>query len=193
MTRYRADLRQQQVEKALINLGGNVHTLGEWAIGLKKPFADAQALIGSLTVNGQSVVTSGTYERYFEQDGKRWHHILDPRSGYPLDNELESVTIISADSLDGDIWTTLIYGLGVEKGCAALRQHDSLVLMKVYGRFARIKALLAQAGLLDAALMMSEATLPGEQCWRHLRDVSDDQPLPYFSTILVNKQWEYAE
>ena len=52
---------------------------------------------------------------------------------------------------------------------------------------------LAQAGLLDAALMMSEATLPGEQCWRRLREVSDDQPLPYFSTILVNKQWEYAE
>jgi thiamine biosynthesis lipoprotein len=56
--RVRDYLRQQQVEKALINLGGNVHTLGEWAIGLKKPFADAQALIGSLTVNGQSVVTS---------------------------------------------------------------------------------------------------------------------------------------
>ena len=52
--------------------------------------------------------------------------------------------------------------------------------------------LLAQAGLLDAALMMSEATLPGEQCWRRLREVSDDQPLPYFSTILVNKQWEEA-
>ena len=47
-------------------------------------------------------------------------------------------------------------------------------------------------GLLDAALMMSEATLPGEQCWRRLREVSDDQPLPYFSTILVNKQWEEA-
>ncbi len=103
-------LRQQQVEKALINLGGNVHTLGEWAIGLKKPFADAQALIGSLTVNGQSVVTSGTYERYFEQDGKRWHHILRPAQRYPLDNELDSVTVISADSLDGDIWTTLLFG-----------------------------------------------------------------------------------
>ena len=75
----------------------------------------------------------------------------------------------------------------------ALRQHDSLVLMKVYGRFARIKALLRQAGLLNCALMMSEATLPGEQCWRHLDEVADDQPLPYFSTILVNKQWEYAQ
>ena len=114
--RVRDYLGQQGIEQALINLGGNVHTLGEWAIGLKKPFAAAQELIGSIAVSGQSVVTSGTYERYFEQDGKRWHHILDPRSGYPLDNELDSVTVISADSLDGDIWTTLLYGLGVEKG-----------------------------------------------------------------------------
>ncbi len=55
--------------------------------------------------------------------------------------------------------------------------------MKVYGRFARIKALLHEAGLLGCALMMAEATLPGEQFWRQLGDVSDDQPLPYFSTI----------
>ncbi|HCM5082388.1 TPA: FAD:protein FMN transferase [Klebsiella aerogenes] len=124
--RVRDYLGQQGIEQALINLGGNVHTLGEWAIGLKTPFAAAQELIGSIAVSGQSVVTSGTYERYFEQDGKRWHHILDPRSGYPLDNELDSVTVISADSLDGDIWTTLLYGLGVEKGCAALRQRDDI-------------------------------------------------------------------
>lgn len=124
--RVRDYLRQQGVEQALINLGGNVHTLGEWAIGLKKPFAAAQELIGSIAAVGQSVVTSGTYERYFEQDGKRWHHILDPRSGYPLDNELDSVTVISADSLDGDIWTTLLYGLGVAKGCAALRQREDI-------------------------------------------------------------------
>ncbi|WP_253191609.1 FAD:protein FMN transferase, partial [Klebsiella pneumoniae] len=49
-----------------------------------------------------------------------------PRSGYPLDNELDSVTVISADSLDGDIWTTLLFGLGVEKGCAALRQRQDI-------------------------------------------------------------------
>ena len=62
--------------------------------------------------------------------------------------------------------------------------------MKVYGRFPRIKALLAKAALLNHALLMAEATLPGEQCWRNLAEVHDDQPLPYFSTILVNKQWE---
>ncbi|RAX28963.1 UNVERIFIED_CONTAM: FAD:protein FMN transferase, partial [Escherichia coli] len=73
-----------------------------------------------------SVVTSGTYERYFELNGKRYHHILDPSTGYPLDNELDSVTIISPDSLDVDIWTTLIYGMGVEKGCAALRSRPDI-------------------------------------------------------------------
>lgn len=124
--RVRDSLRQQGVSDALINLGGNVHTLGNWSVGLKKPFAPGDALIGSIDVTSQSVVTSGVYERYFEQDGKRWHHILDPRSGYPLDNELDSVTIISANSLDGDIWTTLIYGLGVVKGCAALRHHEDI-------------------------------------------------------------------
>ncbi|MRT13732.1 cobalt-factor II C(20)-methyltransferase [Enterobacteriaceae bacterium RIT711] len=71
----------------------------------------------------------------------------------------------------------------------ALRAHDSVVLMKVYGRFAQIKALLQHLGIIQHAVLMAEATLPGEHCWRNLEDVPDDQKLPYFSTILVNKQW----
>lgn len=101
------------------------------------------------------------------------------RSKTPLAMEQQSLAVIACTAPEAEI-------------AQALQQHDSLVLMKVYGRFARIKALLRQAGLLNCALMMSEATLPGEQCWRHLDEVADDQPLPYFSTILVNKQWEYA-
>ncbi|MDN2486167.1 cobalt-factor II C(20)-methyltransferase [Kosakonia sacchari] len=101
------------------------------------------------------------------------------RTQTPLAMEQQSLAVISCTAPESDIRQ-------------ALAQHDSLVLMKVYGRFAQIKALLAQAGLLDHALMMAEATLPGEQCWRRLSEVSDDQPLPYFSTILVNKQWEKA-
>ncbi|WP_263754506.1 FAD:protein FMN transferase [Kosakonia cowanii] len=128
--RVRDYLHQQGVSEGLINLGGNVQTLGtpqgRWSIGVKKPFAQADALIGTLEVANKSVVTSGTYERYFEQDGRRWHHILDPRSGYPLENELDSVTVISGDSLDGDIWTTLLFGLGVEKGCELLKQREDI-------------------------------------------------------------------
>ncbi|WP_395300421.1 FAD:protein FMN transferase [Enterobacter sp. ECC-175] len=127
--RVRDYLRKEGADLGLINLGGNVQTLGSpdggWSIGLKKPFA-GDALIGTLTVENRSVVTSGTYERYFEQNGRRYHHILDPRTGYPLDNALDSVTLISTDSIDGDIWTTLMFGMGVEKGCAALRARPDI-------------------------------------------------------------------
>jgi thiamine biosynthesis lipoprotein len=74
----------------------------------------------------KSVVTSGIYERYFVQDGVCYHHILDRHTGYPLDNELYSVTIISDQSIDGDIYTTLIYGMGVEKGIAYLKNHPDI-------------------------------------------------------------------
>lgn len=128
--RVRDLLRREGVTEGLINLGGNVQTLGtpqgHWSIGLKKPFSDADALVGAMEVSHKSVVTSGTYERYFEQDGRRYHHILNPQTGYPLDNELDSVTIISTDSLDGDIWTTLIYGAGIEKGCQMLKGRDDI-------------------------------------------------------------------
>lgn len=122
----RGFLRHQKVERALINLGGNVQTLGAppqaagWSVGLKTPFGRSDELIGVIEVVGKSVVTSGVYERYFELDGRCYHHILDARSGYPLDNELLSVTVISDRSLDGDIYTTLLYGLGVEKSLIAL-------------------------------------------------------------------------
>ncbi|WP_288422536.1 FAD:protein FMN transferase [uncultured Pantoea sp.] len=122
-----AFLRQQGVAQALINLGGNVQTLGSpphqpqgWGIGLKKPFGRDDELLGTLQVQGKSVVTSGIYERYFERDGRCWHHIFDPRTGYPLDNELLSVTVIADRSLDGDIYTTLLYGMGAEQGLAYL-------------------------------------------------------------------------
>lgn len=128
--RVRDYLHSQGITDALINLGGNVQTLGHcgekpWGIGLKRPFA-ADDLVGVIHVAGKSVVTSGIYERYFESDGRIYHHILDPRSGYPLDNELLSVTVISEDSIDGDIWTTLLYGMGVEKGLDCLSGQPAI-------------------------------------------------------------------
>jgi len=129
--RVRDYLQAQQVTDALINLGGNVQTLGNsggqpWGIGLKRPFAEDDALIGVISVTGKSVVTSGIYERYFELDGRLYHHILDPQTGYPLDNELLSVTIVCDNSIDGDIWTTLMYGMGVEKGLAYLSDYPDI-------------------------------------------------------------------
>lgn len=130
--RVQAFLRQQGVQQALINLGGNVQTLGcppaseGWGIGLKKPFGRDDELLGVLQVQGKSVVTSGIYERFFERDGRCWHHIFDVKTGFPLDNELLSVTVISDRSIDGDIYTTLLYGMGVEQGLAYLADQPDI-------------------------------------------------------------------
>ncbi len=130
-------LRDLLVEKgcksAMINLGGNVMTVGskldgsDWKIGIRKPFGtSAYDLINVVPVSGLSVITSGTYERYFEQDGKRYHHILDPNTGYPVDNGLTSVSIISADGTDGDSLSTTCFALGEEDGMKLIESLDGI-------------------------------------------------------------------
>ncbi|SFM93576.1 thiamine biosynthesis lipoprotein [Izhakiella capsodis] len=127
-------LRQQGVDQALINLGGNVQTLGSpphahrwnWRVGLQKPFASRETLIGTIDVAAMSVVTSGVYERFFLLNGHHYHHILDPATGYPLDNELLSVTVVSRRSVDGDIFTTLLYGMGIGRGCQMLQGYTDI-------------------------------------------------------------------
>ncbi|WP_233977506.1 FAD:protein FMN transferase [Pectobacterium versatile] len=127
-------LHQHAIQDALINLGGNVLAIGSaltdeqglWSVGLQKPFADRDSLLGIIKVKNKSVVTSGVYERFFTVDDHIYHHILDPRTGYPLDNELHSVTVISNDSLDGDIYTTLLYGMGVDAGIEFLQHQPDI-------------------------------------------------------------------
>lgn len=125
-------LEELGVDQGLINLGGNVLTLGQhadmkhWHIGLQKPFAAHDEYLGVIEVAGKSVVTSGIYERYFEFEGQRYHHILDGNTGYPLNNELQSVTVISDRSIDGDIFTTLLYGFGIKKSLSYLEQHPEI-------------------------------------------------------------------
>lgn len=115
-------LTSQGITSALINLGGNVLTIGSkpdgspWNIGIQKPFDERNASIASLKVTDQSLVTSGTYERYFTVGGTVYHHLLDPATGYPADTGLSSVTILSDDSIDGDALSTSCFVLGIDKG-----------------------------------------------------------------------------
>lgn len=141
--RVRDELHRLGIHHALINLGGNVLTIGApqygastWGIGLKTPFAAADVNLGVIEVVNKSVVTSGVYERYFEIDGKIYHHILDPKTGYPLDNEILSVTVISDDSIDGDIYTTLLYGMGIEKALDYLARvpHIEAIFVTKHGK-----------------------------------------------------------
>ncbi len=117
---------------AVINLGGNVVTIGEqedgssWKVGLQKPFSSSGEVIAVINIIDKSVVTSGAYERYFEKDGKVYHHIIDPKTGYPSTQELNSVTIISDKSIDGDALSTSCFVLGLEKGMLLLENIDNV-------------------------------------------------------------------
>jgi thiamine biosynthesis lipoprotein len=110
------------VKSAIIDLGGNVFALGNrpdgklWKIGIQDPFEQRGQIIGSIEVKDKSIVTSGIYERFIEKDGKKYHHILNPFNGYPFDNELAGVTIVSDKSIDGDALSTTVFSKGLKGG-----------------------------------------------------------------------------
>ena len=115
-------LVKKGVNSAIINLGGNVLCIGSkpdgtpFKVGIQKPFADRNETEAVMDITGKSVVSSGIYERCFKQDGKLYHHILNPKTGYPYDNGLISVTIISDQSVDGDALSTTCFALGLDEG-----------------------------------------------------------------------------
>lgn len=120
--RIKEYLVEQGVKSAIIDLGGNVLCIGSrpdgtpFQIGIRQPFEDTSAAAATLSVTDQSVVTSGIYERCFTQDDVLYHHLLNPKTGYPCDNELASVTIVSDHSVDGDALSTCCFLMGTEQG-----------------------------------------------------------------------------
>lgn len=119
-------LKNQGIKEALIDLGGNIYALGDkynnqsYGIGIKKPFSDSNETIIALKVSDKSVVTSGIYERYFEHNGKIYHHIIDLETGYPADNDILSVTIIADSSFVADCYST---------GCVLMGKDYTLKLI----------------------------------------------------------------
>ena len=113
-------LVENGVDNALINLGGNVMAVGTrldgnpWRVGIQDPHQERGVILRTIEVADKSVVSSGTYERNFEQDGILYHHLLDPSTGYPKDVEAAQVTIISDSSLLGDALSTSCLLIGEE-------------------------------------------------------------------------------
>lgn len=118
----RTFLNRKGITSGIISLGGNVLTLGTktdddtYTVGIQKPFAQTGTALGTLKVKDASVVSSGIYERYYRVNGKLYHHILDPATGYPVENNLYQVTIISDISMDGDALSTICFSLGLKDG-----------------------------------------------------------------------------
>lgn len=125
-------LKKQGIKHAIINLGGNVDVIGtkpdgsKYNIGIQKPFDESGEAITSVQLKGQTVVTSGIYERYFKKNGKLYHHILDPRTGYPCENNLYSVSIITDSSTKADALSTTCFLLGYEKGMELIQSMDGV-------------------------------------------------------------------
>lgn len=123
-------LLSASVKSAVINLGGNVLTIGSkpdgspFSIGLQKPFAAINTAITTVSVTDKSVVSSGVYERYFMYQDNLYHHILDAVTGYPVQNELLGVTIISDSSMTGDALSTTCLILGLEQGTKLIQNSE---------------------------------------------------------------------
>jgi thiamine biosynthesis lipoprotein len=111
-------IRSQGIESALIDAGGDIYAMGElnnkpWKVGIQNP--RGEGVIGAFDISDLAVVTSGDYERFFEKDSTRYHHLLDPKTGYPA-RGLASVTVISSDPVRADAFATAIFILGKDKG-----------------------------------------------------------------------------
>ena len=140
--RMAAYLREEGVTSAIIDLGGNLYCLGTkpggqpFQVGVQYPYEDRQTVIGSLPAEDLSVVTSGVYERCFTVDGTLYHHILDTATGYPVENDLLSVTIVSGASVDGDALSTACFALGREAGAALIESRENVEAIFITDDFA---------------------------------------------------------
>jgi len=133
--RITRELTDAGVSSAIINLGGNIVCVGsketaggmsDFRIGIETPYSDRTQIVGAISLQNRTVVTSGVYERYFIYDGEEYHHILDPATGYPVSTDVLSVTIIADSGLSGDcdaLATTCLL-MGSEKGMALIEQLD---------------------------------------------------------------------
>ena len=145
-----AVFRENKIESGKISLGGNVFVLGgkpdgaDWRVGIRDP-QDENALAAVLTLRDAYAITSGGYERYFEEDGVRYHHIIDPETGYPADSGLLSVTVVSADHLLADALSTALFVAGPEEALDFWRSRDDFELVLCTGQ----GELLVTEGLED--------------------------------------------
>ncbi len=131
----KGSLMSKGIDSALVNFGGNVMTIGAkpgdkvWVIGIQDPQNDTGAMLGTIDVKNKTVVTSGNYERFFIKDGVRYHHILDPKTGYPGNSGLVQSTIVSDRSIDCDALSTTTFLLGAVDGTELVEGLDGFEAM----------------------------------------------------------------
>ncbi|WP_297521952.1 FAD:protein FMN transferase [uncultured Clostridium sp.] len=151
-------LENEGVEKAVIDLGGNIYVMGEkaknqkWKIGVQNPFADRGSAIGSILLSDKSIVTTGVYERYIEDGDAKYHHVLDPKTGYPYETEIAGVTIIADKSIDADSLSTLVFTKGIDEGLEFIESIDGVEAIFV----SNSKEIYKSVGIKDSFNLLNE-------------------------------------
>ncbi len=135
-------LKEKNVSGAMVSLGGNVQTLGQkngsenYRIGITDP-KDGTSVYGIVSLHDKAVVTSGIYQRYFEENGKVYHHIMDYRTGAPAENDLASVTVIAENGTMADAYATALFVMGEEEAIAFQKKEADfeMILIRKDGSF----------------------------------------------------------
>ncbi len=128
--------REGGAQAAVVSLGGNVQTFGKkpdgtpFMVGITDP-SDGTSLLGTIQVGEKAVITSGSYQRYFEKDGKVYHHIIDKRTGAPAKSDLTSVTVIGEDGVTADSFATALFVMGKERAVQYAASHPEIQLVLV--------------------------------------------------------------
>ncbi len=144
-------LRENGITSAFVNMGGDVYALGSkpdgtpWNVGIQDPEVGSSGIIAKVGLSDESIVTSGDYERYFIENGVRYHHIIDPETGAPTRNELVSVTILSKKSVDGDVLSTAVFIMGLEEGIRFIEGMEGIEAVLV----TKDKKMYATSGAMD--------------------------------------------
>lgn len=160
-------LEGRGISSAIVRLGGNILALGRrpdgepWRVGVRDPLGQAGDLLGVVRAEDTCVVTSGAYERFFEEDGVRYHHILDPWTGSPAESGLLSVTVVTPDGARADALSTALFVMGREGALAHWRQHRDFELVLV----GEDRVVTATAGLEDSFTPQKE----GEYAYEWVR------------------------
>lgn len=128
-------LEAQGIADYMVEIGGEVRTRGHhpsgrgWRVGIERPLAaatDRQAVEQVLSLNDTALATSGNYRNYFEEDGRRYAHILDPHTGYPATSDLLSVTVLAADSMTADAYATAFMVMGLDASMSLVESREGL-------------------------------------------------------------------
>ncbi len=151
-------LRSQGVEQAILDFGGNIVTIGAkgeslpWIIGIQRPGGERGTYLGTLPSVSTSIVTAGVYERYFTENGRRYHHILDPASGYPAEQNVDAVVVVAEESMTADAWSTALFVLGQKAGSDLVESLEDIEAVFIGSD----KSIYLSSGLRDIFTLLDD-------------------------------------